>query len=133
MPISRIGTDGIEAGAVTADDLADGAVTSAKMATAVQPIGVGQTWQDVKASRTAGTTYTNSTGRPIQVCICINQYATTSASSTLTVNGVVVATWRQDGGAAALCAGQVSVVIPAGATYVVSSFLHSLASWAELR
>jgi hypothetical protein len=30
-------------------------------------IGVGQTWQDVKASRVSGTTYTNSTGKPIGV------------------------------------------------------------------
>ena len=97
------------------------------------PIGVGQTWQSFTGSRSAGVTYTNSTGRPIQLAISINQYATTSASSTLTVSGVVVATWRQDGGAAALCAGQVLAIVPAGGTYVVSSFLQSLTSWSELR
>ena len=35
-------------------------------------IGVGQTWQDVTASRAAGVTYTNSTGKPIQISIVIN-------------------------------------------------------------
>jgi len=30
-------------------------------------LGVGQTWQDVTASRTSGVTYTNTTGKPIQV------------------------------------------------------------------
>jgi len=32
-------------------------------------IGVGQTWQDVTSSRAKNTTYTNSTGKPIQVFI----------------------------------------------------------------
>lgn len=32
-------------------------------------IGLGQTWQDVTASRTAGTTYHNATGRPIFVSL----------------------------------------------------------------
>ena len=55
--------------AVTTAKLNDAAVTSAKMATAVQPIGVGQTWQNMFASRAAGTTYTNTTGRPIQIVV----------------------------------------------------------------
>ena len=31
--------------------------------------GVDQTWQDVTASRVSDTTYTNSTRKPIMVCI----------------------------------------------------------------
>ena len=34
-----------------------------------QGIGVNQTWQDVVASRTFGTTYTNTTGKPISVWV----------------------------------------------------------------
>ena len=34
-------------------------------------IGVGQTWQDVLASRAFNVTYTNSTGKPIEVAITI--------------------------------------------------------------
>ena len=33
----------------------------------VQPIGVGQTWQDMTAMRVLGTTYTNNTTQPIVV------------------------------------------------------------------
>lgn len=33
------------------------------------PIGEGQTWQDVFSNRTSGTTYQNTTGRPIMVSI----------------------------------------------------------------
>ena len=32
-------------------------------------IGVGQTWQNVTASRSAGVTYTNTTGKPIEIAI----------------------------------------------------------------
>ena len=35
----------------------------------LKEIGVGQTWQDVTASRTRNVTYTNTTGKPIQVNI----------------------------------------------------------------
>lgn len=38
----------------------------------ITPIGVGQTWQDVKASRLANTSYQNTTGRPIQVSVYID-------------------------------------------------------------
>ena len=33
------------------------------------PLGVGQTWQNVTASRASGVTYTNTTGRPIMICV----------------------------------------------------------------
>jgi hypothetical protein len=37
--------------------------------TIANDLGWGQTWQDVSASRTAGTSYQNTTGRPIVVNI----------------------------------------------------------------
>ena len=45
-------------------------------------IGVGQTWQNVTSSRVKNTTYTNSTGKPIQVFIIFDP-----AGSVLTING----------------------------------------------
>ncbi len=35
-------------------------------------IGIGQTWQDLTASRTIGVTYTNTTGKPIFVALYIS-------------------------------------------------------------
>ena len=35
-------------------------------------LGVGQTWQDMSGSRSVGTSYRNTTGRPIMVSICTN-------------------------------------------------------------
>jgi hypothetical protein len=90
----------------------------------LKEIGVGQTWQDVSGSRTAGVTYTNSTGKPIMVSV---RTTATLADFTITVDGVVtaqvtnIATTRM----------QMSTIVPNGSTYVVSGFQGG--SWAELR
>ena len=50
-------------------------------------LGQGQTWQDVTGSRVTGTTYTNTTGKPIQVSIVLK--ASTGGSRTdIQINGV---------------------------------------------
>ena len=93
-----------------------------------QAIGVGQTWQNVTASRAAGTTYTNSTGRPIVVSIATTGPAPVLAL--LTVAGLVVS-WQQIGGER----NTVSAVVPNGNTYVLGQIFGSLsaADWFELR
>jgi hypothetical protein len=89
-----------------------------------QALGVGQTWQDVSGSRTAGVTYTNSTGKPIMVSV---RTTATATDFTITVNGVVTAqvtnisTTRM----------QMITIVPDGNTYVVSGYQGG--SWAELR
>jgi copper(I)-binding protein len=101
--------------------IADSAVTSAKAETLMQPLGVGQTWQDVTASRAVGTTYTNSTGRPIFL------YAVSSSSAWgITVNGTALI----NGGVYSYQV-VVALVIPAGATYALST--GTLGKWIELR
>jgi hypothetical protein len=91
---------------------------------AVQNVGVGsgQTWQDLAASRAVATNYTNSTGRSIVVSIS----ETTTAASSLTVGGVVVANNSGTNHDTTLTA-----VIPSGAVYRFDGggFTH----WAELR
>lgn len=52
----------------------------------VESIGVGQTWQDVTGSRVIGTTYTNTTGKPIMVAITITQ--TSQGTSKLLVDSI---------------------------------------------
>lgn len=50
----------------------DAAVTEKAVSDAIEAnkgIGIGQTWQDVSAQRQVGVTYTNTTGRPIQLNI----------------------------------------------------------------
>ena len=48
-------------------------------------LGVGQTWQDVTASRAAGVTYTNTTGKPIMVII--SDSLSSGWSTSVTVDG----------------------------------------------
>ena len=92
-------------------------------------IGVNQTWQS--PSRAIGTTYTNSTGKPIMVAIT----ATCTAGNT--VQGLII-------NGATVYAGSVNVnglatgfalIVPNGATYVTTSNggTLTLVSWAELR
>jgi hypothetical protein len=76
--------------------------------TALSSLGYGQTWQAV--SRTSGTTYYNTTGKPIAFSFQINS----NLSATITVNGLVMA--NNSG-----IAGNMFVIIPAGASYVVTT------------
>jgi hypothetical protein len=79
---------------------------------AMSSLGYGQTWQAV--TRTSGTTYYNTTGKPIAA-----NYSFTVSSSIavyLTINTIAVP--MSVNGAGAVTAG--SVIIPAGATYVIT-------------
>jgi len=95
------------------------------------PIGVGQTWQNVLASRALATTYTNNTGKPIMVNI-----VTTSTGSSggiqLTISGVVL----YGSNPATSTAGfpmNITALIPVGATYSVANTAQTLTAWNEVR
>lgn len=91
-------------------------------------IGIGQTWQDVSASRTSGTTYTNTTASPIMAIIQGYNSGSTQVRNVL-VDGVPIATIYGDLGGANRSS--VSIVIPPGSTY--SAVFGNLQSWSELR
>jgi hypothetical protein len=89
---------------------------------AMQSLGMGQTWQNVTGSRAFGTTYYNTTGRPIQ----INMQSTSgTANLSLTVNGTAL------GVQSAFISGH--WIIPVGASYSVSATVGTAAVWNELR
>jgi len=94
-------------------------------------LGVNQTWQTVTGSRAIGTTYTNSTGKPIMVAIT---YSCTIAN---TVQGLVIAGTTVYVGAVdvATFGGGFSLIVPNGATYVTvtNSGTLTLVTWTELR
>ena len=92
-------------------------------------IGVSQTWQSV--TRAIGTTYTNSTGKPIAVAIT----ATCSSANTvqgLTIDGVAV--YASAVNVATLGTG-FSLIVPNGSTYVTltNGGTLTLVTWNELR
>ena len=86
---------------------------------AMSSLGYGQTWQSfvVGSTRVSGTTYYNTTGKPIQVV------ASGSTSCLLTVNGVV--------SSSQLVYNTVTHIIPTYASYSIS--IGGTASWFELR
>ena len=103
-------------------------------------LGIGQTWRDVTSARLAGTVYTNSTSRPIQVIITwrdtggtayasFNVGGTQSAGPTISGGLDVIPQVAYDigSGSATFCA---QVIVPAGETYGTHSGGYS--TWVEL-
>jgi hypothetical protein len=77
---------------------------------AMSSLGFGQTWQDVTASRTPGTTYYNTTGRPIMLA----GYGVTAGSAiSLSVNGMQIAQLNTDASTNATP----TVIVPPGESY----------------
>ena len=94
-------------------------------------IGVGQTWQNVTASRSVGTTYTNSTGKPIQVNIILGNFTDAAINMQLTVDGLQVATFGYGrAGAGDNGNGTCTAIVPAGSTYLATG---TVSAWFELR
>lgn len=133
--ISLIKKDGTSAGEINSSGLFNNTLTSTntnQALTAAQgkvlkdsldtkqnssnSLGVGQTWQDVTSSRVSGITYTNTTGRPIQIYIM-----TGTASSTLVINGVTLPTHGDS---------MPQIIVPHASSY---RFDGVVLSWAELR
>lgn len=102
--------------------------TTAFVAAAVSAgggLGYGQTWQDVTLSRAIGSTYTNTTGKPIIVSAMI--YNTTSLgqpdiNAPVYVNNTLASSFIGS-----------AVVVPVGATYRISAINSNVRYWYELR
>lgn len=90
--------------------------------TSMQSLGYGQTWQNVLGSRSAGTTYYNTTGKPIQISINPNA---TAGNNTLTVDGVAL---QQTSSSNA----PLTAVVKPGGTYSVT-VAGAVNGWVELR
>ena len=79
-------------------------------------LGVGQTWKDVTSSRSSGVTYTNTTGKPIQIHIM-----TGTESSTLVIDGVNIAVHGDS---------MPQIIVPNTSSYRFNGVTFM---WAELR
>jgi hypothetical protein len=86
---------------------------------AANAIGVSQTWTDVTASRTSGTSYTNSTGKPIMVLVSGG-----TATVSYVINGISGMT------STATSYMQISFIVPDSNTYSVT---NNFVKWLELR
>jgi len=98
--------------------------------------GYGQTYQDVTASRATGTTYYNTTGKPIKLQIYVaNSAASGPFGAILTINSVQVSGFyliQQTG--AGNYFNTLEGVVPPGGSYSVGSVVSATANkWVELR
>lgn len=103
----------------------------------MRPLGVGQTWQNMTASRALGTTYTNNTGRTIKIRVGVT--ATSNASSAVlqpAINGgnlPSINMTESNGTIWNSPAYPLSLEVPPNSTYIVTFTNATLASWWELR
>jgi len=98
-----------------------------------ESIGVNQTWQDVTASRVAGITYTNSTGKPISVSISI-ETVSDDVACTLTVQGVINSSVYN--AANGILRMFLTCIVPSDGSYRFDKYgsgTYSIQYWVELR
>ena len=83
-------------------------------------IGVGQSWTNVASSRALSTTYTNSTGKPIEVSVGGYSNGASGGYMSCTINGSIAVpfvSWYSAGGSYPFIG---TIIVPAGATYSVA-------------
>ena len=98
----------------------------------LKEIGVGQTWQNVTASRASGVTYTNTTGKPILISISNYWNGNNGVYDYITVDGVVVVKTGTDNSSTTTNITQLAAIVPNGSTYSVTA-LKPFKHWGELR
>ena len=98
-----------------------------------QAFGIGQNYSNVTASRVSGTTYTNSTTRPIILSIAVLDNSSASgASVTLYVNSSVAIRLNDLAGGEHGYT-QIVAVVPTGQTYKLDATGNLITFWGELR
>jgi len=95
---------------------------------AMSSIGYSQTWQSV--TRTSGTTYYNTTGKPISLKVQVS--ANSFSSAALSINGVSLGVLVQGYSGSGATEYSSTIIIPAGASYVIT-ITGTLTSVFELR
>jgi hypothetical protein len=95
------------------------------------PLGVGQVWQNLTASRAAGITYTNTGARPIVVHVSATGTVAAVINMVITGGNTMYGSSSSAGGLYLT----IDILIPAGFTYNlgVSAGTLTLAQWWELR
>jgi len=100
--------------------------------TEITGVGTGQTWKNVTASRELNTTYTNNTGRPIQLSVQAGPVTGANTGLSVTMGGAVV--YAGYAGVASTYVGCANVIVPPGSSYRVTVVNGSgaLTNWSEL-
>lgn len=96
-------------------------------------IGVGQGWSDMTASRALGTTYTNTTGRPIQIAGVAGPASGAVVTMIVTIGSLPI--YGNYSGSVGNFVAFPMAIIPPGSTYTVAAAngTAALVNWRELR
>lgn len=105
-------------------------ISASPVVTESKVIGVEQTWQDVTASRAAGITYTNTTGKPIIASVYFSISAANQTSYAY-VDSIMVCGYAGNGTYS--WRSTFSLIIPNGSTYRLTISSGSIVKWSELR
>lgn len=104
---------------------------------AMSSFGYGQTWQNVTASRAAGTSYYNTTGKPIVVFATGTSVSQVPQYTYITVNGVSLPSSVVFSGSMSGYQYPVTFTVPPGNSYSITlasgGGSYTLQSWLELR
>jgi hypothetical protein len=87
-------------------------------------LGIGQTYQDLTSSRSIGTTYTNSTGKPIIVFLTFS-----GSQLNVTINGLLI--YSDQSAVSGQTVTGTSFIVTNGSTYLASG--ATVSRWVELR
>lgn len=98
---------------------------------ALSSLGYGQSWQSV--TRTSGTTYYNTTGKPVSINVQITGLSSVIATVTASVNGGAGFVITHAYGAGVNAIGNGYTTIPAGASYVLTDANITARTTYELR
>jgi hypothetical protein len=112
---------------------AQGKVLKDTLDTAVSSsFGVGQSWQDVSGSRSKNVTYTNITGKPINVAVIVG-YSDSDGGLQALVGGVTVGElYGEAPSGSGYWKGTLNFTVPHSSTYRIEGGSNVL-RWVELR
>lgn len=109
--------------------------TGGQAMAALGSLGFGQSWSNVTGSRVLGTTYTNTTGKPIMVVISCTASTAVSTTVSISINGVSTGVGTTGPASIGLFASPPPVIVPHGYTYAAALVggTPTLNTWSELR
>ena len=114
--ITSLASPALGAATATTQSFSDNTTKVATTAfVAANSLGYGQTWQIVV--RTAGTNYTNTTGKPI--VLQVSAFCTTGSNIAIFCGGLTLATYQ--GATASPIYGTISAIVPNGSIYGYTS------------
>lgn len=106
--------------------------TGGQALAAMGSLGYGQTWQNLTGSRVLSATYTNTTGKSIEVYIQVNSTIGSAYGIVYSLNGENFHN-TLNGGSTAGYSFIISFIVPPGATYGNVGGSVSLIKWMEFR